>query len=128
MSYFVRKFLDKYVDNISYRTIQRDKLIQRQSIRKSKQRIADTLRNKRCLKRTAHTPKCWIHLAKQDNLRIKPSQIINGGKGLFSWKRAIQKGKIISKYTGRKRTKHQLDQKYSDAVAKYAFVIIKVIV
>ena len=31
-------------------------------------------------------PKCWIHLAKQDNLRIKPSGIINGDKGLYSWK------------------------------------------
>lgn len=120
MSYFVRNFLDKYVDNAEYRTFKRNLLRQNQSIRKSKQCTADTLHNKRCLKRTAHTAKCWIHLAKQNNLRIKPSQINNGGKGLYSWKRAIPKGKTISKYTGRIRTKYQLDQKYGDAVAKYA--------
>ena len=34
---------------------------------------------KKC-KRTAHTPKCWIHLANEDNLRVKPSNIPNAGK------------------------------------------------
>ena len=83
MSNFVRNFLDKSVDNSNYR---RKKRIPSQSIRKSKQCIAETLYQRRCRKRTAHTHKCWIHLAKQDNLRIKPSGIINGGKGLYSWK------------------------------------------
>jgi hypothetical protein len=105
------------VDNPHYR---QQKRIPSQSIRKSKQCIAETLYQKRCRKRTAHTPKCWIHLAKQDNLRIKPSGIINGGKGLYSWKKSIPRGAIISKYTGRRRSKQQIDQKYSDDVAKYA--------
>jgi hypothetical protein len=117
MSHFVRNFLDKYVDNVDYR---RKKRIPSQSIRKSKQCIAETLYQRRCRKRTAHTHKCWIHLAKQDNLRIKPSNIINGGKGLYSWKKSIPRGAVISKYTGRQRTKQQLDKKYGDAVAKYA--------
>ena len=90
-----------------------------QSIRKSKQCIAETLYQRQCRKRTAHTPKCLIHLAKQDNLRIKPSGIINGGKGLFSWKKSIPRGAIISKYTGRRRSKQQIDQKYGNDVAKY---------
>ena len=115
-SRFVLNFLNKYVDNPHYR---QQKRIPSQSIRKSKQCIAETLYQKRCRKRTAHTPKCWIHLAKQDNLRIKPSGI-NGGKGLYSWKKSIPRGAIISKYTGRRRSKQQIDQKYSDDVAKYA--------
>ena len=88
-----------------------------QSIRKSQQCIADTLKQQRCRKRTAHTPKCWIHLAKQDNLRIKPSNIINGGKGLFSWKKPIVCGAIIS--MGRHCTKKQIDQKYGNMHADY---------
>jgi hypothetical protein len=91
-----------------------------QSIRKSKQCISNTLLQKRCQKRTAHTPKCWIHLAKQDNLRIKPSNIINGGKGLYTWKNSIPRGRVISKYTGRRRTRQQIDRKYGNEVAKYA--------
>jgi hypothetical protein len=74
----------------------------------------------RCRRRTAHTEKCWSHLAKYDNLRIKPSQIIGGGKGLYTWKKEFLRGKIISKFSGRKRTKAQIDQKYGDGVAKYA--------
>lgn len=71
-------------------------------------------------KRTAYTKKCWIHLAKQDNLHIKPSNVAGAGKGLFTWKRAIQRGDVISKYTGRKHTKNQLDKKYGDGRANYA--------
>ena len=117
MSSFVRNFLDKYVDNMDYRRRIR---IPSQSIQKSKQCMAETLYQRRCRKRTAHMPKCWIHLAKEDNLRIKPSNIINGGKGLYSWKKAIPHGAVISKYTGRKSTKQQIDRKYGTAVAKYA--------
>ena len=86
----------------------------------SKQCVAETLYQRRCRKRTVHMPKCWIHLAKQDNLCIKPSGIINGDKVLYSWKKSIPRGAIISKYTGRRRTKKQIDQKYGDAVAQYA--------
>ncbi|CAB4007360.1 SET domain-containing [Paramuricea clavata] len=100
--------------------LRKKKYQQQQSIRKSKQCISDTLLQKRCRKRTAHTPKCWIHLAKQDNLRIKPSQIPNAGKGLFSWKKTIPSGRVISKYTGRRRTREQIDRKYGNSTAKYA--------
>lgn len=110
---FIRHYLDRFVDQPRKR---RDF----QSIRKSKQCISNTLHSARCRKRTAHTEKCWIHLAKYNNLRIKPSNVIGGGKGLFSWKRTIPRGSIISKYTGRKRAKVEIDKKYGDAVAKYA--------
>ena len=92
-----------------------------QSIRKSQQCVASTLKDKQCRKRTAHTEKCWIHLAQQNNLRIKPSHIIGGGKGLYTWKKKIPRGSTIGKYTGRQITKKQLDQRYGGNVtAKYA--------
>jgi hypothetical protein len=43
-----------------------------------------------------------------ENLRIKPSQVIGGGKGLYTWKKEIPHGRVISKFTGRKRTKAQI--------------------
>ncbi|CAB4013048.1 SET domain-containing [Paramuricea clavata] len=91
-----------------------------QTIRKSQRCIANTLKDKQCRKRTAHTPKCWIHLAKQDNLRIKPSRIIAAGKGLYTWKKSIPRGKIIGRYTGRKLTRKQIDQRYGENTATYA--------
>ncbi|CAB4007371.1 SET domain-containing [Paramuricea clavata] len=91
-----------------------------QSIRKSQQCVSNTQKDVRCRKRTAHTEKCWIHLAKQNNLRIKPSNVAGAGKGLFAWKKPITRGKLISKYTGRKLSKKELDKKYGDGVAKYA--------
>jgi hypothetical protein len=59
-------------------------------------------------------------LAKQNNLHIKPSNVAAAGKGLFTWKKPFQRGDIISKYTGRKLTKKQLDKKYSEGRADYA--------
>jgi hypothetical protein len=112
---FVHRFFNRYIDNPQYRHRQPS-----QSIRKSKQCASDTLLHRRCRKRTAHSPKCWIHLEKQNNLRIKPSSLINGGKGLYNWKKPIRKGSIISKYTGRYRTKQQIDKKYGDGRADYA--------
>jgi hypothetical protein len=49
-----------------------------QSIRKSQQCVSNTRTERRCRKRTAHTNKCWIHLAKQNNLHIKPSNVAEG--------------------------------------------------
>jgi hypothetical protein len=92
----------------------------KQSIRKSQQCVSNTLKEQRCRKRTAHTPKCWIHLAKQNNLCIKPSNILNAGKGLFAWKKPIPRNTLISKYTGRKISKKDLDRKYGKGRADYA--------
>ena len=111
---FIRNFLDRFID------VPRQRRVTRQSIRKSKRCISNTLKDAQCRKRTAHSEKCWIHLAAHDNLRIKPSNIINGGKGLFSWKKRIPSRRIIGKFTGRRRTKQQLDQRYGNQVAQYA--------
>lgn len=35
--------------------------------------------------------KSWIHLAKEDNLRIKPSGIRNSGLGLYSYKKSFNR-------------------------------------
>lgn len=93
---------------------------QRQNIRKSQQCISDTLRLRQCRKRTVHTHKCWIHLAKENNLRIKPSNIANAGKGLFAWKKSIPHGKRITAFTGRYTTKRALNRKYGNNLAEYA--------
>jgi hypothetical protein len=102
------------------RTPRRRRKTTKQSIRKSQQCVSNTLKEQRCRKRTAHTQKCWIHLAKQNNLRIKPSNIPNAGKGLFAWKKSIPRDTLISKYTGRKTNKKELDKKYGDRCADYA--------
>ena len=57
-------------------------------------------------------PKCWIHLANENNLRIKPSNIPNAGKGLFSWKKTIKSKQFIEEYTGEKTTLKKLNDKY----------------
>ena len=66
------------------------KILQWVSVFMMLKNVKATHKKKRCLKRTAHTSKCWIHLANEDNLRIKPSNIQNAGKGLFSWKKPFK--------------------------------------
>ena len=78
-------------------------------------------KKKRCLKRTAHTSKYWIHLANEDNLRIKPSNIQNAGKGLFAWKKPIKRRQFIEEYTGEKTNLKKLNEKYGKKiVAQYS--------
>jgi hypothetical protein len=60
---YIGKYIDRYV-GIGVILPKIYKTMSKQSIRKSKQCIADTLKQQRCRKRTAHMPKCWIHLAK----------------------------------------------------------------
>ena len=91
------------------------------SIRDVKQCKSNTKKRKRCLKRTAHTSKCWIHLANEDNLRVKPSTIRNAGKGLYSWKKPFKRNHYIEEYTGEKTNLKKLDQKYgAKTVVQYS--------
>jgi hypothetical protein len=80
---FISYFLNKYIDRA------RPRPQPSQSIRKSQRCVSNTLLERHCRKHTAHTHKCWIHLAKQNNLQIKPSNVIGGGEGLFAWKNTI---------------------------------------
>ena len=76
---------------------------------------------KKCLKRTAHSSKCWIHLTNENNLRIKPSNIQNAGKGLFSWKKSFKRNQFIDEYTGEKTSLKKLNDKYGKkVVAQYS--------
>ena len=89
------------------------------SIRDVVQCKSNTIK-KRCRKRTAHTPKCWIHLSNEDKLCIKPSNIKNAGKGLFSWKKPIKCKQFIVEYTGEKTMLKKLDNRYGvKTVAQY---------
>ena len=91
------------------------------SIRDVVQCKSKTKKKKRCRKRTAHTPKCWIHLANEDNLRIKPSNIHNAGKGLFSWKKPFKRNQFINEYTGERTTLKKLNERYGKKiVAQYS--------
>ena len=56
------------------------------------------------------TNKCWIHLAYQNNLIIKPSTIPNAGLGSFSYKLPFKRYKL-GRYTGRWTTNKQLERK-----------------
>ena len=80
-----------------------------------------TQNGERCKNRTRKSRKCWIHLGKEDNLRIKPSTISNAGLGLFTYKKPFQRGQEIGKYFGRNTTKRELDWMYpGDQQAIYA--------
>ena len=52
-------------------------------------------------KTTLKTNKCWIRLAKENNLRIKLSTISNSELGLFSYKKPFKQFHKLGWYTGR---------------------------
>ena len=58
------------------------------------------------------TNKCWIHLAKEDNLRIKPSTIPNSGFKLFSCKKPFIHYHKLGRYTERVTTSWKFEKPY----------------
>ena len=80
-----------------------------------------TLKHARCKKMTRRTNQCWIHLLKNNNLRIKKSLIPNAGLGLFAGKRKINKKQSLGYYSGRRIKKRKLDKYYPKTnLASYA--------
>ena len=80
-----------------------------------------TLKRQRCKKDTAKTKKCWIHLGKEDNLRIKPSTIPNARLGLFAYEHPFGCDQTLGVYTGRQVTQADLNRKYGRYLTvKYA--------
>ena len=80
-----------------------------------------TLNQKRCKKMTRKTNRCWIHLLKNRNLRVKKSLIPNAGYGLFAGKKTIKKNSSLGLYTGRKIENQKLDKYYPKTnLAPYA--------
>ena len=61
------------------------------------------------------------HIHQNVNLRIKPSNIQNAGKGLFSWKKPFKRNQFINEYTGEKTTLKKLNNRYGEKiVAQYS--------
>ena len=60
---------------------------------------ATTARGTRCKLKTLKTDKCWVHLKKENNLRIKKSQIRGAGYGLYATKNFRKKEKV-AEYKG----------------------------
>ena len=80
-----------------------------------------TLKNIRCKKVTKRTHQCWIHLLKNDNLRIKKSLIPKAGLGLFAGRKKINKSQSLGYYTGRRIKNKYLDKYYPKTnLAPYA--------
>ena len=73
--------------------------------------VADST-GERCKLRTARGRKCWHHTLRDDNLRVKPSGIKGAGLGLYSGKKRIKKGTSITRYTGEKMTRRQVEKRY----------------
>ena len=90
-----------------------------QSVYKSNQciAIADST-GERCRLRTARGRKCWQHALKQDNLRVKSSNVTAAGLGLFTGAKPMKKGARI-KYSGEQLTRTQVDRRYKNETAQY---------
>ena len=70
---------------------------------------------------TRRTNQCWIHLLKNNNLRIKKSSIPNAGLGLFAGGKKINKKQSLGYYTRRKIKNKSLDKYYPKTnLAPYA--------
>ena len=88
--------------------------------RKVVQCKSKTLKGNQCKNRTSRTKKCWIHLGKEDNLRIKPSTIPRAGFGLFLYKKPFNCNAPLGYYTGRRTNPRKLDRIYRGATAPFA--------
>ena len=90
-----------------------------QSIRECDRCVAIAKSGSRCRNRTCKGRKCWIHTKRDEGLRIKPSQILNAGQGLYATKR-FAKGDRIADYTAEKLTRAQVDNRYpGNVTAEY---------
>ena len=69
------------------------------SEKKCSQCIGVTANGKQCKKRTCKSQKCWIHLQKEDGLRIKKSTIPGVAEGLFATTKKLPSD-IIGIYDG----------------------------
>lgn len=88
---------------------------------------ARTATGARCTNRTCiGVPKCWQHLLRDSNLRIKKSTIRGAGSGLFAMKRRapgevlFRAGEVIAPYGGERMRKVTVDRRYGEYTAPYA--------
>lgn len=87
-----------------------------QAVSRSMRCVARVSPDKKCNNRTRRGNLCWVHLQARMGLRVRNT---NHGLGLFAW-RPFYKGDIITKYTGKRVTRKQVDKKYpGDQTAQY---------
>jgi hypothetical protein len=89
-----------------------------QAVRECDRCVATTKSGAQCRNRTCRGQKCWLHTKSQDGLRIKPSQVANGGFGLHTTKR-FPAGAKLADYAGEKLTRAQVGQKYNMRRGEY---------
>ena len=87
-----------------------------QAIRTSQRCVATTLAGARCKNRTARGTKCWVHLKKENGLRVKTSGV--AGMGLFTTKKRKKK-KQVATYQGETLTKQQVSARYGNRTGQY---------
>lgn len=75
-----------------------------QAVRECDRCVAITKSGAVCRNRTCRGAKCWIHTKTQEGLRIKPSQVANGGFGLHTTRR-FPAGAKLADYAGEKLTR-----------------------
>ena len=82
---------------------------------------------RRCKRKSViGTPLCFQHLESLKHLKIKPSLIPHGGKGLFAFNKSVlgnaiifKKGENIIEYQGEILSKLQLETRYGNKTAPY---------
>ena len=82
---------------------------------------------RRCKRKSVlGSPMCFQHLESLKHLKIKPSLIPNGGKGLFAFTKTalgnaiiFKKGENIIEYQGEILSRPQLENRYGDKTAPY---------
>lgn len=87
-----------------------------QSERVSQRCEAITRAGNRCKNRTARGKMCWIHLKKEQGLRVKESRV--SGLGLYTTRRRRTKEKIAT-YQGERLTREQVRRRYADRTGEY---------
>jgi len=72
----------------------------------------------RCRNRTCRSRLCWVHLKRDQGLRIKPSGEENAGLGLYAARR-FDKNAIIGPYGGRRTTRKTMERRYRNKTPHY---------
>ena len=89
-----------------------------QAIRECDRCAATTKSGTQCRNRTCRGPKCWQHTRSQEGLRVKDSQVPNGGFGLHTTKR-FPAGAKIADYKGEKLTRAAVGHRYKMQQGQY---------
>ena len=73
-----------------------------------------------CRNRTRRGHYCWQHLRRDQQLRIKTSNIPNAGLGLFTTE-DIKRNQRITEYLGEDLTRSEVERRYPGKAALYVY-------